>query len=75
MMFTKLPIKKLAFWLAVLLISGCTTVRPWERDVMARRSMALDEQPMIASFDDHMYFSKEASSGGKSFDGGGCGCN
>jgi len=27
------------------------------------------------SLGDHIYFSKEASSGGRSFGGGGCGCN
>ena len=26
-------------------------------------------------YHDHIYFSKEASSGGRTFDGGGCGCN
>jgi hypothetical protein len=28
-----------------------------------------------AAIDDHIYFSKEASSGGRGFAGGGCGCN
>jgi hypothetical protein len=27
------------------------------------------------AIDDHIYFSKEASSGGRGFAGGGCGCN
>jgi hypothetical protein len=30
---------------------------------------------VLAAFDDHTYFSKEASSGGRGFGGGGCGCN
>jgi hypothetical protein len=37
--------------------------------------MQLDADPIAASLDDHIYFSKEASSGGRSFGGGGCGCN
>lgn len=57
------------------LSAGCSSVKPWQRDVMARQSMAANKQPMIASFDDHLYFSKEASTGGKTLDGGGCGCN
>lgn len=63
--------------LSVLMISGCSSlgVKPWERDVLAREDMALDNAPMDSSFDDHIYFSKEASSGGKGFGGGGCGCN
>jgi len=61
---------------AVLLASGCaSTVQPWERDVLARPEMSLDADPLDATIDDHIYFSKEASSGGRGFGGGGCGCN
>ena len=57
--------------------SGCVSlgVKPWQRDVLAREDMRLDANPLDAAIDDHMYFSKEASSGGRSFAGGGCGCN
>jgi len=64
--------------LAVVLISGCSSslgVKPWQRDVLAREEMQLDSDPLDAAIDDHLYFSKEASSGGRSFAGGGCGCN
>ncbi|WP_396589137.1 DUF4266 domain-containing protein [Bermanella sp. R86510] len=59
------------------LLVACSSmgVKPWERDVLARDDMALDSASMDAAFDDHIYFSKEASSGGQSFGGGGCGCN
>jgi hypothetical protein len=50
-------------------------VQPWERDVLARPEMSLDNAPLDAAIDDHIYFSKEASSGGRGFGGGGCGCN
>ncbi len=62
---------------SALLAGGCTGlgVRPWQRDVLARADMQLDANPLDAAIDDHMYFSKEASSGGRSFAGGGCGCN
>ena len=58
-------------------VSGCGSigVKPWQRDVLAREEMQLDSDPLDAAIDDHMYFSKEASSGGRSFAGGGCGCN
>jgi hypothetical protein len=61
----------------VALVSGCSSlgVKPWQRDVLAREEMRLDANPLDAAIDDHMYFSKEASSGGRSFAGGGCGCN
>lgn len=60
-----------------LVLSGCASlgVQPWERDVLARPEMSLDADPLDAAIDDHIYFSKEASSGGRGFGGGGCGCN
>lgn len=50
-------------------------VRPWQRSLLADPAMRLDADPLDLEFDDHIYFSKEASSGGRSFGGGGCGCN
>lgn len=63
--------------LVAVLLSGCTGlgVRPWERDLLAQQDMQLISDPVAASLDDHIYFSKEGSSGGRSFGGGGCGCN
>ena len=57
--------------------SGCSDlgVKPWERDVLAQQEMNLISDPLESSLDDHIYFSKEASSGGQGFGGGGCGCN
>lgn len=75
MLFKQLRILCLLAIAAIM--SGCTTlgVKPWQRDVLAREEMQLDANPLDAAIDDHMYFSKEASSGGRSFAGGGCGCN
>lgn len=58
-------------------LGGCANlgVEPWQRDVLARPEMSLDADPLEAALDDHIYFSKEASSGGRGFGGGGCGCN
>jgi hypothetical protein len=62
---------------AVLLLNGCANlgVEPWERDLLAKPEMQLISDPIEAGLDEHIYFSKEASSGGRSFAGGGCGCN
>ncbi len=49
--------------------------KPWEHDLMAKPEMQLNPHPLMAQASDHIYFSKEASSGGRSFAGGGCGCN
>jgi Domain of unknown function (DUF4266) len=63
--------------LVSVLMSACSDlgVKPWERDVLARPEMQLIHDPVEAGLDDHIYFSKEASSGGRGFSGGGCGCN
>jgi hypothetical protein len=68
------------FFIAQLMVftaTGCSSmgVEPWERDVLAKDEMQLVTDPLEAGIDDHIYFSKEASSGGRGFGGGGCGCN
>ena len=59
------------------LLSSCASVgvKPWQRDILARNSMQLNPNPSLMAFREHIYFSKEGASGGRSFDGGGCGCN
>jgi len=63
--------------LAGLLIgsSGCAVVKPWERDTLARKDMALDSDPLRATLQNHIRFSKEASLPVGGGGGGGCGCN
>jgi len=64
--------------LAVMLsMAGCSSVgaKPWQRDIMSRSDMRPGGAGLDDAIDDHMYFSKEASSGGRTFGGGGCGCN
>jgi hypothetical protein len=56
-------------------LSGCAGVQAWDRDVLARPDMQIVSDPIEAAADEHIYFSKEASSGGQGFGGGGCGCN
>ena len=62
---------------AAAMLCGCSSigVKPWQRDLLARQSMQLNSNPLDTAIDDHVYFSKEASSGGRGFGGGGCGCN
>ncbi|MDH5387283.1 MAG: DUF4266 domain-containing protein [Gammaproteobacteria bacterium] len=65
-----------AFVLLVML-TGCSSmgVQPWERDLLAKDSMQLSADYFDNFYDEHIYFSKEASSGGQGVGGGGCGCN
>ena len=57
--------------------AGCSSmgVKPWERGILAADDMLLDADALDLALDEHIYFSKEASSGGQGFAGGGCGCN
>ena len=69
--------KSIPLVLCCLLLAACSQlgVQAWERGTLAREEMQLVSDPVEAALDDHIYFSKEASSGGASFGGGGCGCN
>ena len=69
---------KTAFYiLLIFTLSGCSSanIKPWERGNLAKSSMTFGSDSMIDATDDHIYFSKEATSGGRSFGAGGCGCN
>jgi hypothetical protein len=55
--------------------SGCSSVKPWQRGVLADRVMRADRDPAGLALTEHVYFSREAASGGRGVGGGGCGCN
>jgi len=58
-------------------LNGCVSLgaKPWQRDLLAKRAMQFDGYALDDAIDDHIYFSKEGSSGGHGVSGGGCGCN
>lgn len=69
---------------AVLLIavlcglSGCAgmgQVQPWEKGTLAKPEMLFGGDRVLARYDEHIYTSREAASGGAGVGGGGCGCN
>lgn len=76
---------KTRFWLLVLLaaaalFSGCsstnlTRVKPWERATLAGYAMRADRDPLQNALAEHIYFSREATTGGRGVGGSGCGCN
>jgi len=71
----KLGLIPILFLTAALSACSSVAVKPWQRGILARVDMQLDAHPIQSQFDDHIYFSKEAASGGRGFGGGGCGCN
>lgn len=57
------------------LVQGCANVKPWQRGMLADRVMRADRDPAGLALTEHVYFSREAASGGRGVGGGGCGCN
>jgi len=63
---------------ALAALSGCAMVKPvqpWEKGVLARGDMLLEGDALEGRFNEHIYASREAASGGSGVGGGGCGCN
>jgi len=64
---------------ALVSMGGCasviTPVQPWEKGTLARPEMAFDGDKLENRFNEHIYDSREAASGGAGVGGGGCGCN
>jgi hypothetical protein len=66
--------------LAAGLMGGCAShdlvrVKPWQRATLADYTMRPDRDPLDGTFSEHVYFAREAASGGKGVGGTGCGCN
>jgi hypothetical protein len=68
--------------LPLALLAGLTAcggiepwVKPYERDRLADPIMALDADPVSASYIQHVYEAREGARGGEGAAGGGCGCN
>lgn len=61
--------------IAIDLLSGCADVQPWQKGNLAKSYMTFEPDTLEARQRQHIYFSKEASSGGYGVGGGGCGCN
>ena len=68
---------KIMLLLLIATVQGCSSlgVKPWEKGTLAKDEMLITSEGLDSAFDDHIYFSKEASSGGQGSSGGGCGCN
>ncbi len=60
-----------------IVFGGCIQeVQPWEKGILAKETMKEGGiNNLSKKYDDHIYYSKEATKGGGSIGGGGCGCN
>lgn len=59
----------------VVVTCGCANVKPWQRERLADYTMRSDRDPLTFRLAEHMWFSREAATGGRGVGGGGCGCN
>jgi hypothetical protein len=70
------PLRSACALVAVLLLGGgCANVKPWERGTLADQTMRPDRDPLGLALEEHIFFSREATTGGRGVSGGGCGCN
>jgi len=71
----------LLFVLAALAgVTGCShpglvRVKPWERATLTGYAMRADRDSLHSALAEHIYFSRETSTGGRGVGGSGCGCN
>ena len=71
-------IKIALFMTFIFLLSGCSIkdVNSWEKGTLAKDTMKNGAgNSLFSKFENHIYFSKEATKGGGGVAGGGCGCN
>jgi len=75
--YSRLPLPtKLGIVVALgLMSSACVTVRPEQRAVLADPTMRFEGEPGEKAALEHVFENREASFGGGSVRGGGCGCN
>lgn len=56
-------------------IAACAGAKPWERGRLAHDCMQVPVDAVEAAYRGHVEVVREASSGGTTAGGGGCGCN
>jgi len=67
--------KILTSLLTICLLSSCTNVQPWEREILAKTEMQFTGDTLSSALHAQIHESKEASSGSSEAAGTGCGCN
>ncbi len=69
--------KFFVFGVVLISMGGCVQdLQPWEKGMLAKETMKEGGiNSLLKKYDDHIYYSKEATKGGGNIGGGGCGCN
>ena len=70
----KLTIRILLLLAASLLLFGCATVRPWQKETLSDPIMIIDENPINAGIKEHFLDYREGVEGATGAESGGCGC-
>jgi len=70
---------RLRLWLGLVALAtalgGCVMVKPWQRENLARQSMAREQSRGETRFEGHVREAREGAAGGTGEAGAGCGCN
>ena len=75
MFYGEHAMKKILGLLFLVALSGCTSVQPYEREVLSKPVMQFDFDKTETAAREHFLNSLEGSTGGFGVGGGGCGCN
>lgn len=70
----KIPLRLALLAILIGAFSACVKVKPWEKGNFTKRHMAFEPDPLESRFVQHVYASKEGSSGGYGIAGADCGC-
>ena len=69
-----MKIKFVCLICAASLLSGCVTVKPWEKESLSDPIMIIDENPINAGIKEHFIDYREGAEGATGAESGGCGC-
>ena len=66
---------RLLVTLVLLAAAGCTTTKPYQRELLAKPAMVVERDPERQALEAHVITIQEGAVGGTTGGGGGCGCN
>lgn len=69
-----MKIRIVLLFCSALLLCGCATVKPWEKEGLADPIMIIDENPINAGIKEHFIDYREGAVGATGAESGGCGC-